>query len=105
MPSDVPSVVPSEIPSTVPSHLPSMIPSTVPSDIPSQAITKLFGGFHLLLETHKKRGSIFGTTHLRDFFSKLRNSDKQQLDWVMGPEDPKRTWSQKYYETFLVDGN
>ena len=46
-----------------------------------------FGGFHLILETHKKRGSLFGETHLRDIFRKWRPSDKM-LDWVMTPGDP-----------------
>ena len=26
-----------------------------------------FGGFHLVLETHKKRGALFGGSHLREF--------------------------------------
>ena len=48
-----------------------------------------FGGFHLVLEAHKKRGDLFGPTHLRDFFSSWRTSDKQ-LDWVMHPGDPNQ---------------
>ena len=46
-----------------------------------------FGGFHLVLETHKKRGSLFGDSHLCDIFRKWRKSDKQ-LEWVMDPGDP-----------------
>ena len=48
-----------------------------------------FGGFHLVLETHKKRGSLFGDTHLRDVFRRWRPSDKM-LDWVMSPGDPNQ---------------
>lgn len=48
-----------------------------------------FGGFHLMLESHKKRGDMFGPTHLRDFFSAWRTTDKQ-LDWVMHPGDPNQ---------------
>ncbi len=48
-----------------------------------------FGGFHLVLETHKKRGTLFGDTHLRDIFRKWRKSDKQ-LEWVMDPGDPNQ---------------
>lgn len=48
-----------------------------------------FGGFHLVLETHKKRGSLFGESHLRDIFRNWRKSDKQ-LDWVMDPGDPSQ---------------
>lgn len=43
-----------------------------------------FGGFHLVLEAHKKRGDIFGPTHLRDIFSCWRTTEPQ-LDWVMHP--------------------
>ena len=46
-----------------------------------------FGGFHLVLETHKKRGSLFGKSHLCDIFRNWRKSDKQ-LEWVMDPGDP-----------------
>ena len=52
-----------------------------------------FGGFHLILETHKKRGSLFGDTHLRDIFRKWRPTDKQ-LDWVMAPGDPNQVDSE-----------
>ena len=52
-----------------------------------------FGGFHLVLETHKKRGSLFGDTHLRDIFRKWRPTDKQ-LDWVMAPGDPNQVDSE-----------
>jgi hypothetical protein len=45
------------------------------------------GGFHLELEMHRKRGDIFGPTHLREIFSSWRKTNKQ-LDWVMSPGDP-----------------
>ena len=48
-----------------------------------------FGGFHLVLETHKKRGSLFADTHLCDIFRQWRPSDKQ-LEWVMSPGDPNQ---------------
>ena len=48
-----------------------------------------FGGFHLVLETHKKRGSLFGSSHLCDVFRNWRNSDTQ-LEWVMDPGDPSQ---------------
>ena len=46
-----------------------------------------FGGFHLVLETHKKRGSLFGDSHLCDVFRRWRRTDKM-LEWVMDPGDP-----------------
>eukprot|EP00978_Attheya_sp_CCMP212_P010044 scaffold24040_cov56-Attheya_sp.AAC.3 len=36
---------------------------------------------------HRKRGDIFGPTHLREIFSLWRKTNKQ-LDWVMSPGDP-----------------
>lgn len=48
-----------------------------------------FGGFHLVLEAHKKRGKMFGDTHLRDFFKKWRKTEGQ-LEWVMDPGDPNQ---------------
>lgn len=52
-------------------------------------INAYFGGFHLILEVHKKRGLMFGDTHLRDIFGKWRKTDKQ-LDWVLDPGDPNQ---------------
>ena len=48
-----------------------------------------FGGFHLVLETHKKRGSLFGDSHLCDVFRRWRRTDKM-LEWVMDPGDPSQ---------------
>ena len=45
-----------------------------------------FGGFHLVLEKHKKRGSLFGQSHLCDIFRNWNKSDKQ-LECVMDPGD------------------
>ena len=45
------------------------------------------GGFHLLLETHRKRGSLFGGSHLEDIFSTWRKTPGQ-LKWVLEPGDP-----------------
>ena len=45
------------------------------------------GGFHLLLETHRKRGSLFGASHLEDMFSTWRTTNGQ-LKWVLEPGDP-----------------
>ena len=45
------------------------------------------GGFHLLLETHRKRGSLFGASHLEDLFSTWRTTTGQ-LKWVLDPGDP-----------------
>ena len=45
------------------------------------------GGFHLLLETHRKRGSLFGRSHLEDIFSTWRKTPGQ-LKWVLEPGDP-----------------
>lgn len=47
------------------------------------------GGFHMLLETHRKRGSAFGKSHLEDFFSCWRPTEGQ-LRWVMDPGDPNQ---------------
>ena len=49
----------------------------------------VFGGFHLLLEAHKKRGGLFGMTHLRSIIHPWRPSDKQK-DWIMNPGDPNQ---------------
>ena len=40
-----------------------------------------------MLETHKKRGSLFGDSHLCDVFRRWRRTDKM-LEWVMDPGDP-----------------
>lgn len=52
-------------------------------------IHALFGGFHSMLEGHKKRGSLFGPTHLAPFFSCWRPT-QGQLDWVLKPGDPNQ---------------
>ena len=48
-----------------------------------------FGGFHLGLEGHWKRGSIFGLSHLHDIFSTWRTTSGQ-LKWVMQPSNPNQ---------------
>ena len=48
-----------------------------------------FGGFHLVLETHKKRRTLFGDSHLCDVFRRWRKTDKM-LEWVMDPGDPSQ---------------
>lgn len=45
------------------------------------------GGFHLLLEAHRKCGSLFGGSHLVDIFSSWRTT-QGQLNWVLDPGDP-----------------
>ena len=45
------------------------------------------GGFHLLLEAHRKCGSLFGGSHLADIFSSWRTT-QGQLNWVLDPGDP-----------------
>ena len=52
-----------------------------------------FGGFHLGLETHKKRGSLFGDSHLCDIFREWRPTDGM-LKWVMEPGDPGQVESE-----------
>ena len=47
------------------------------------------GGFHMILEAHRKRGSLFGMSHLEDIFSCWRTSIGQ-LKWVMNPGDPNQ---------------
>ena len=47
------------------------------------------GGFHMILETHRKRGSLFGQSHLEDVFSCWRTT-LGQLNWVMNPGDPNQ---------------
>ena len=48
-----------------------------------------FGGFHLILEIHRKRGSLFAGSHLEDVFSSWRATEGQ-LKWVMNPGDPRQ---------------
>ena len=45
------------------------------------------GGFHLLLEAHRKCGSLFSGSHLVDIFSSWRTTPGQ-LNWVLDPGDP-----------------
>ena len=45
------------------------------------------GGFHLLLEAHRKCGSLFSGSHLIDLFSSWRTT-QGQLNWVLDPGDP-----------------
>ena len=52
-----------------------------------------FGGFHLMLEMYKKRGSLFAATHLRSIFSLFRQSKKSQ-DFVLQPSDPNQPESE-----------
>jgi hypothetical protein len=52
-------------------------------------IAPYFGGFHLVLEGHRKRGSLFGKSHMEDFFSSWRTSEGQ-LKWVLNPGDPNQ---------------
>ena len=49
----------------------------------------VFGGFHLMLELYKKRGSMFEMTHLRNIFSMTRKSPAAQ-DHVLQPSDPSQ---------------
>jgi hypothetical protein len=39
--------------------------------------------------SYKANGKLFAFSHLRDFFSLWRSTDKQ-LDWVMEPGDPNQ---------------
>lgn len=48
-----------------------------------------FGGFHLGLEMHRKRGDLFGKSHLEDIFSCWRPTEGQ-LKWVLHPGDPNQ---------------
>ena len=52
-----------------------------------------FGGFHLMLKSYKKRGSLFEHTHLRHIFSLFRESTKSQ-DFVLQPSDPGQAKSE-----------
>ena len=47
------------------------------------------GGFHNNLEGHRKRGDVFGKTHLEDFFWCWRPTEGQ-LSWVLKPGDPNQ---------------
>jgi len=55
----------------------------------SKKVAGFSGGFHMMLEAHRKRGAAFGQTHLEDFFSCWRPTDGQ-LRWVMNPGDPNQ---------------
>jgi hypothetical protein len=50
-------------------------------DVYGNKIRAFFGGFHLVLESHRKRGLLFAKSHLEDFFSSWRTSEGQ-LKWV-----------------------
>jgi hypothetical protein len=52
-------------------------------------VSAFSGGFHQLLEAHRKRGDAFGKSHLEDVFSCWRPSEGQ-LRWVMNPGDPNQ---------------
>jgi hypothetical protein len=52
-------------------------------------VSSFFGGFHLILEAHRKRGGLFGKSHLEDVFSSWRTSIGQ-LKWVLNPGDPNQ---------------
>lgn len=58
-------------------------------DVYGGKIRSFFGGFHLMLESHRKRGDLFAKAHLEDFFSSWRTSEGQ-LKWVMNPGDPNQ---------------
>ena len=58
-------------------------------DVYGGKIRSFFGGFHLMLELHRKRGDLFAKAHLEDFFSSWRTSEGQ-LKWVMNPGDPNQ---------------
>jgi hypothetical protein len=51
--------------------------------------TIISGAFCLLFSAYKANGKLFGFSHLREFFSLQRSTDKQ-LDWVMKPGDPNQ---------------
>ena len=52
-------------------------------------VKPFFGGFHLVLELFKKRGSLFEHTHLRNIYSMTRESTKAQ-DFVLCPSNPNQ---------------
>jgi hypothetical protein len=71
-----------------PSHMILNLLQEAASDDDVCKNTKAFtGGFHMILEAHRKRGGLFGKSHLEDFFSCWRTS-VGQLNWVMNPGDP-----------------
>jgi len=49
----------------------------------------VFGGFHLMLEIFKKRGSLFETTHLYNIMGMHRTSQKA-IEYVLNPSDPNQ---------------
>lgn len=55
----------------------------------AKTVCASFGGFHLMLEVFKKRGTLFEHTHLRNLFAMTRMSSKQQ-DYVLNPSDPNQ---------------
>ena len=54
-----------------------------------EKIIASLGGFHLMLELYKKRGSLFEHTHLRNLFAMTRVSTQAQ-DFVLQPSDPNQ---------------
>ena len=54
-----------------------------------RTVLPAFGGFHLMLEIFKKRGSLFDVTHLRSITSMYRES-KKAVDYVLNPSDPNQ---------------
>jgi len=58
-------------------------------DLYGNKLRSFFGGFHLMLESHRKRGDLFAKSHLEDVFSSWRTSEGQ-LKWVMNPGDPNQ---------------
>ena len=49
--------------------------------------TPLSGGFHTMLDMHKLRGKMFGTSHLREIWGHWWQTEAQ-LNWVTNPGDP-----------------
>ena len=56
-------------------------------------VIAFFGGFHVGLTAHKKRGAIFANSHLNDVFSSWRTTNGQ-LKWVTEPGDPNQIESE-----------
>jgi len=52
-------------------------------------VSAFTGGFHMMLEAHRKRGDAFGKSHMEDIFSCWRPTEGQ-LRWVMNPGDPNQ---------------
>ena len=71
---------------------PTFLISTLMKETPekySRKVVGYSGGFHMLLEAHRKRGDAFGQTHLEDIFSCWRPTEGQ-LRWVLNPGDPNQ---------------